>query len=51
MYTSNSVFSEYQLHISHKPVVAAQSGPVVSRRLSPVLSRRELQRLILDMVD
>ena len=51
MYTTHSVFSGYQLHISQKPVVTAQSGPVVSRRTSPVLSRQELQRLILDMVD
>lgn len=51
MFTSNSVFSTYQLHISPKPVVAAPSGPIVSRRPPPVLSRQELQRLILDMVD
>ncbi len=51
MYTTTSVSSNYHLHITQKPGVAAQSGPIVSRRQSPVLSRQELQRLILDMVD
>jgi hypothetical protein len=51
MYNFSSVFSDYHLHISQKPAIAAQPGTVVTRRKSPVLSQQELQRLILDMVD
>ena len=51
MHTTSYNFTDFNSRITHKPIIAGLSGVIIPPRRPAVLSRRELQRLILDMVD